>query len=240
MKFYQSKLLNNYPELTHAFTCKESNNLAFHVNDIQENVIQNHKQLAKELKYEHRTLVHMKQIHSNIVKIVGKNDDFENPPTCDAIITNKKNTPLMVMVADCSPLLFVDPKQNVIAAVHAGRAGAFENIVQNVIESFTNDFGSKVEDILVSIGPAICQDCYEINEEIYQKAKELRLDYAITIKNEKIYLDIRAILHAQLHVTGIKKENIEISDTCNCCQADKFYSYRNNKETGRFAGIIML
>ena len=240
MKFYQSKLLNNYTKLTHAFTCKESNNLAFHVNDIQKSVVQNHEQLAKELKYDIKTLVHMKQIHSNIVKIVDKNDNFDNPPTCDAIITNKKNTPLMVMVADCSPLLFYDPKQGVIAAVHVGRAGAFKNIVQNVIKSFTHDFGSKVEDILVSIGPAICQDCYEINKEIHQEAKELGLDHAVAIKNEKIYLNIRAILHEHLHTMGIQESNIEVSDICNCCRADKFYSYRENNITGRFAGVIML
>ncbi|ADN09688.1 peptidoglycan editing factor PgeF [Sulfurimonas autotrophica] len=240
MKFYQSKLLNNYPELTHAFTCKESNNLAFHVNDIKKNVIQNHIQLAKELKYDYRTLVHMKQIHSNIVKIVDKNDNFDNPLTCDAVITNKKHIPLMVMVADCSPLLFFDPVQNVIAAVHAGKAGAFGNIIQNVIKSFTNDFYSVPKDIIVSIGPAICQNCYEVDDEIYQEAKELKLDYAVEKKDEKFYLDIKAILREQLHVMGIEEKNIEISSLCNCCHADTFYSYRKNNNTGRFAGVIML
>jgi len=240
MKFYQSKLLNKYTNLTHAFTCKQSNNLAFHVNDAKEDVIQNHKQLAKELKYDYKTLVHMKQIHSNIIKIVDENDDFENPPTCDALITNKKNIPLMVMVADCSPLLFFDPIQNVIAAVHAGRVGAFENIIQNVVQSFINDFGSNANDILVSVGPAICSNCYEINEQIHQEAQKRKLDYAIKKKNEKVYLNIKAILYKQLHVMGIDKENIEVSDICNCCQSDKFYSYRQYNNTGRFAGIIML
>jgi len=240
MKFYQSKLLNNYSKLTHAFTCKESNNLAFHVNDIKKNVIQNHKHLAKELNYDYKTLVHMKQIHSNIVKIIDENDNFDNPPTCDALITNKKKTPLMVMVADCSPLLFFDPKQNVIATAHAGRAGAFENIVQNVILSFIHDFHSDIKDIIVSIGPAICQNCYEINNEIYQEAKERKLDFAVSKKGKKIYLDIRKILFKQLHVMGIKEKNIEISKICNCCHADTFYSYRKNNNTGRFAGVIML
>jgi YfiH family protein len=146
----------------------------------------------------------------------------------------------MVMVADCSPLLFFDQKQNVIAVAHAGRAGAFENIVQNVVQSFINDFGSKTEDIFVSIGPAICQNCYEINNEIYQEAKERKLDFAISKKGRKIYLDIRKILLKQLHVMGIKEKNIEISEICNCCHADTFYSYRKNNNTGRFAGIIIL
>ena len=240
MKFYQSKLLNNYAKLTHAFTCKESKNLAFHANDIYTDVVQNHKQLAKELGYDYETLVHMQQIHSNIVKIVTEEDDFEHPPTCDALITDKQNIPLMVMVADCSPLLFFDPKQNVISVAHAGRAGAFQNIIQNVLNSFLNDFNSNIEDIVVSIGPSICQNCYEVNNEIYQEAKKLTLDYAIKKDDEKFYLDIRKILHRQLHVTGIKEKNIEISEICNCCHADTFYSYRKKHNTGRFAGIIML
>ena len=240
MKFYQSKLLNKHVNLTHAFTCKESKNLAFHVNDIYTDVVQNHKQLAKELNYNYETLVHMKQIHSNIVKKVGVNDNFFHPPTCDALITNKKNTPLMVMVADCSPLLFFDPKQNVISVAHAGRAGAFSNIVHCVVQSFVQDFASNPNDILVSVGPAICQNCYEVNETIYNEVKELDLEYAIKKKNKKYYLDIKKILYNQLHVTGIEEKNIETSPICNCCQSEIFYSYRQNKNTGRYAGLLML
>jgi len=240
MKFYQSKLLNNFPKLTHAFTCKESNNLAFHVNDSIENVIQNHKNLAETLKYNYKKVVHMQQIHSNSVKTVDENDNFYNPPRCDAVITNKKNTPLMVMAADCSPLLFYDPKQKVIAAAHAGRAGAFENIIENVIGSFVNNFSCDVHDIVVTIGPAICQKCYEINEEIYQEAKEKKVDFAVHKEKDKLYLNIRKILQQQLHVMGILSQNIEISDICNCCHSDIFYSYRRNQKTGRNGGIIML
>ncbi len=53
----------------------------------------------------------MNQIHSDIVKIVTSASNFQTPFTCDALITNKKNTPLMVMVADCAPILFYDDKK---------------------------------------------------------------------------------------------------------------------------------
>ncbi len=240
MKFYQSKLLNNFAKLTHLFTCKESGNLAFHVQDNPKNVLKNHKTLAKKLNYNYKTLVHMKQIHSNTVKRVDENDNFYNPPACDAVITNKKNTPLLVMVADCSPLLFYDPKQNVIAAAHAGRAGAFENIVQNVIESFVSGFSSDIKDLHVTVGPAICQKCYEINEQIYQEAKEKKVSYAVDKKGKKFYLDIRAILQEQFLTAGVLAKHIEISDICNRCNSNIFYSYRHNHNTGRYGGVIML
>lgn len=249
MKFYQSKLLNNYANLTHAFTTKSggeslapysSLNLAFHVGDNPLTVQINHELLAKKLSYEKRTLVHMKQIHSNIVKIVTQNDNFDAPPTCDALITNKKNIPLMVMVADCSALLFYDDVQKVIAVAHAGRAGAFQNIIKNVVSSFVENFHSNREDIRVSIGANIGACCYEVGDEIYEEAKKLELEYALHKKNGRYYLDVNKILKTQLLEAGIETNNIEISDECSCCLREKYFSYRADGITGRFCGVLML
>lgn len=249
MKFYQSKLLNNYPNLTHAFTTKSggvsappycSLNLAFHVEDNPLDVQKNHELLAKELHYEKRTLVHMKQIHSDIVKIVTESDNFSSPPTCDALITDKQNTPLMVMVADCSPVLFYDDKQKVIAVAHAGRAGAFKNIVKNVLDSFVNNFHSDTKNIQAVIGASIGVCCYEVGEEIWTEAKKLNLEYAILQKNERYFLNVNKILKTQLLELGIKNENIEITDECTVCFKEKYFSYRANGTTGRFCGLLMM
>ncbi|MEA1955551.1 MAG: peptidoglycan editing factor PgeF [Campylobacterota bacterium] len=240
MKFYQSNLLKKFSNITHAFTTKESGNLALHVNDNPSNVINNHKYLATELNYNKKELVYMKQIHSDIVHIVNNNDNFENPPTCDALITNQKNTPLMVMVADCSPIIFYDSKKEVIAVAHAGRKGAFENIINNVIQSFLNDFNSDINDIVVVIGASIKECCYEVGSEIYNEANKLNLEYSIQKKDNKFYLNISKILKNQLFKVGINEKNIEISNECSCCNDSKYFSYRANKNTGRFAGVILL
>jgi YfiH family protein len=249
MKFYQSKLLNNYSNLTHAFTTKsggqssvpyDSLNLAFHVGDNLLDVEMNHEILAKELNYEKRTLVHMKQIHSDILKIVTEDDNFNSPPTCDALITNKKNIPLMVMVADCSPVLFYDDMQKVIAVAHAGRAGAFKNIVKKVLDSFKSEYNSHSKNIYAVIGASIGVCCYEVGEEIYEEAKKLNLEYAVEHKNQNYYLDVNKILKKQLLDFGLKNENIEISNECTCCLNSNYFSYRANAATGRFCGLIML
>ena len=240
MKIYQSKLLNNFTNVTHVFTTKESGNLAFHVNDDPIIVKINHQQLASELNYNQRTLVHMKQIHSDIVHIVQESDNFDNPPTCDALITDKLNTPLMVMVADCSPILFYDDKKKVIAAAHAGRQGAFKNIVKKVIESFIDIYDSNTNDIFVSIGASIGRCCYEVGSEIYEEAKELDLEYSMQKKDDSFYLDVSEILKTQLLASGVKEENIEISSECSCCRNDTYFSYRADGKTGRFSGVIIL
>lgn len=240
MQIIHSKLLKNNLALTHGFTTKNIGNLAFHVDDKEENVISNHDTLAKELGYKRETLIHMKQIHSDIVHIVTEEDNFTNPKECDALITNIQNTPLMVMVADCSPILFYDDIKRVIAVAHAGRQGAFLNIVENVIESFKDDFSSQTKDIQVSIGAAIGECCYKVGPEINEEAKRLCLEYAMEHRDSDYYLNIRKILKSQLLRSGILEKNIEISEECTCCKCEKYFSYRAKSVTGRFAGIISL
>jgi len=240
MIFSYSPLLHNFPNIKHCFTTKESGNLAFHVDDDIESIIFRHKELAQKFNYNHHSLIHMKQIHSSIVHIVDQNDSFFYPKSCDALITNKKNMPIMVMVADCSPILFYDNARNIIAVAHAGRQGAFKNIVKNVIDSMYKNFDSLVEDITVSIGASIGICCYEVGAEIYHEAKKLSLDYAIEKREGSYYLSISKILESQLLASGILKENLEISNECTCCKSNKYFSYRSDKNTGRFAGIICL
>lgn len=96
-------------------------NLGDHVGDEPKNVAKNREILASKLGIDASRLKFMKQIHSNRVEILRKIDD-EIPP-CDGLVTNLKGVALCVMVADCSPILLIDKKRDVIAAVHAGRAG---------------------------------------------------------------------------------------------------------------------
>ena len=240
MQIIQSKLLNKFTNLTHGFTTKDTGNLAFHVNDDIANVEKNHEALAKALNYNKNSLIHMKQIHSSDVHIVTIDDNYTNPTRCDALVTNKINIPLMVMVADCSPILFYDDKEKVIAVAHAGRQGAFKNIIKNTLSTMKTDFNSNIENIYVSIGPSISPCCYKVGEEIYHEAKKLGLEYSLEKNYGSYYLDVNKILNKQLLEKGIEENNIEIIDECTCCSTDTFYSYRAKAKTGRFAGLIFL
>ncbi len=228
--------LNQKPLLI--FTDREDGNVAFHVGDDISSVLSNHEILALKHNYDYSKLVHMKQIHSDIVHVVEETDSFETPPTCDALITDKKNIPLMVMVADCSPIIFYDQKQHIIAVAHSGRAGTFQNISKNVIEKFRTFYNSDITDIEITVGPAIGVCCYEVGLEIVNEVKELGLEYAIQEKNKRYYLDIPAILKTQFIELGI--ENYTISDECTCCNTQKYYSYRGEGKTGRFSAIVEL
>ena len=220
-------------ELLKIFTTKKEGNLAYHVNDIKENVDQNRLELSQKLGFDIKKLKYMDQVHGSEVKIVNESDNLYE---CDAIVTNKKNTPLMVMVADCIPILFFDEVNEVIAAAHAGRNGVFLNITSKTIDTMKKEFGCEVENINIIAGPSIQKCCYEVSEELAQIAVK---SFGKEFESNR-YIDLQGILKQQLKDAGILKKNIDISTTCTRCGSEDYFSYRADKSCGRFAGIIML
>lgn len=247
MKIFHSPLLSLHLEVMHGFTTREGgtsiygNNLAYHVNDDETDVKNNHKRLANNLHYSQNNLVHMSQVHGDKIVIIDKEFTHQNIPICDALITKEKETPLMVMVADCVPILLYDPVEKVIAVIHAGRAGVFSRIVPKTIQKMQKELSCNTKNILISIGPCIHQDCYEVGKEIVQESKEYSYNYAIKEEKGRYYLDLLSIIYKQLNDLNIMDKNLETLPYCTACNTDKFYSYRAEQNScGRFAGVIML
>ncbi len=246
-----SRLLQNNPRIIHTFTTRRggiskppynSNNLAFHVGDKAEDVINNHQKLAEEMGYDLNKLVHMRQIHSDKIVLVDPAiHDFKHPPECDALITNEPGIPLMVMTADCTPVLLFDPVKNVIAVAHAGRAGAVKEIVPKTIQKMCKKFGSIIDDILVTLGPSIGGCCYEVGEKIAGEVADLGYGFSVVERDGSYFLEVNAIIRQQLHTAGIKPEHIDDLGICNACENETYFSYRaDNQKTGRIAGVLML
>ena len=147
------------------FTTKEDGNLAFHVKDLKDNVNKNRENLALKHGFDLENLIYMNQVHGNNVEIVD-NNSIRLIDNCDGLITKEKNLTLMVMVADCIPILFFDKVEGVIAAVHAGRNSTFLKIAQITGQKMINQLNCKPENIEVIMGPSIQKCCYEVNEEL--------------------------------------------------------------------------
>ncbi len=250
MKLLRSSLLAGINEITALFTTRkggvsqppyESANLAFHVGDDPSDVVRNHDLLAQSLGYNRTKLVHMRQIHSDKIIIVDPSHHFDAPPECDALITDKRNVPLMVMSADCTGILIYDPKRHVIGAVHAGRQGALGAILPKTIQKMGNAFGSRCTDLQIVLGPSIHGCCYEINESIAHETEAKGYPKALRKEGGKVFLDVNAILLQQLHEIGIGSDQIEVIDHCTSCRCDEYFSYRADAQhTGRIAGVILL
>ena len=215
------------------FTTTQDGNLAYHVGDIKENVDKNRENLAVKLGYKNEDLVYMNQVHGNNVQIVDENSP-KLIDDCDGIITKSKNLPLMVMVADCIPILFFDEIQGVIAAVHAGRNSTFLKIAQITANKMINELGCNANNIKVIFGPSIHSCCYEVSDELLAIVKTSFGEKFCIGKN----INLQGINIMLLEEVGIR--HINISNICTKCSNEPYFSFRKNPKTGRFAGIIKL
>ena len=215
------------------FTKTTDKNLAYHVTEDFISVDNAREELSKKYNFDIKKLHYMNQIHSNIVKTISSKSNIQ---TCDALITNQKNTPLLVMVADCIPILFYDKAAQVIGVAHAGRVGTFENISAKTIKKMIEEYNCLASNIEVILGPSIQKCCYEVSSEM---AQEVTSNFG----KEFVYkrnIDLQGINKKQLFQIGILEENIKISDICTKCSNQPYFSYRKDKSCGRFAGLIML
>lgn len=156
--------------------------------------------------------VGMCQVHgSNVVTVSSKNAGTVIQD-CDGLITNDSNIFLKISVADCIPMAIFDPAGKCVALVHAGWRGLYGRIIFNAVDLMCKNFGTNPADVMVEIGPHICQKHYEIKEDLAEKFS----DYggAITENGQKRFLDLGKVAVTQLKKMGVKIQNIEISKRC--------------------------
>lgn len=220
-------------KIEYSFTKASDGNMAYHVFDKKKSVDKNRINLSKKYNFDINNLIYMNQTHGDNIIIVDKNSPnlIDN---CDAIITKEKNLTLMVMVADCIPMLLMDKSKGVIAAVHAGRNSTFLNIAQKTVIKMIEKFHCSKENIEVVLGASIQKCCYEVSKEL-----ENIVNYSFGEEFSKNgFIDLQGINKKQLNDIGIF--NISISNICTKCSNDDYFSYRKDPKCGRFAGIITI
>ena len=234
-------------ESNHPF---HSMNLALHVGDNLESVIKNRKKLMNEIGFSFDAWTAADQVHGNNIAIIKKEDKGKGREelnsaiqNTDGIVTNEQDILLTSYYADCTPLFFFDPIKKVIGLAHAGWKGTVLKIGAKMVETFVNDFGSKVEDILITIGPAIDQCCYEVNDQVINPLRNslslIPVEMVVDKKNGHYDLNLKKVNVQILMEAGILPNHIEISTYCTSCDNHLFFSHRKEKgNTGRMAAWI--
>lgn len=213
----------------------DSRNLAGSVGDDLETVRRNREATAAELGIDPGRVVTMHQVHSADVEYVTR-PYGSNPPKLDAVFTDRPNLALLVQVADCVPVLLADPVAGLVGAAHSGRQGTYLGIVPALVQAMA-ERGADPEAMVALIGPAACGKCYEVSSQLRDEvAAALPETYAETRQGTPA-LDVRAGVQAQLQAEGLL--NIQHDARCTIENPD-LYSYRRERRTGRFAGIIWL
>lgn len=228
-----------------------SMNLSFQRGDDRDKVEENYKRICNVLNMNHKNVVLSNQVHDTKIKLVTKEDAGKGMIKesdiigIDGLITQEKDIPLVTFYADCVPLFFYDPVKEVIAAAHSGWRGTKEKIGKKVVETMEEEFGCKKEDVVAVIGPSICQDCYEVSEDVVLEFQEVFMEetslFAKAKENGKYNLDLWKVNSMILKEAGILEKHMSLPNLCTCCNPKLLFSHRASKgKRGNLAGFISL
>lgn len=225
-------------------------NTSFSGGDDFKMVEENYRRLCGAVGIDINHLVLSKQTHTNNVRVVTKNDcgtGYIKPSfqDVDGLITNESGVALVTQYADCTPLLFCDPVKHVCATSHAGWRGTVAGIGKVTVEKMIKDFGCDPADIIAAIGPCICENCYEVDTPVLDAFAESGMDITGVFREgcdeNHFMLNLVQANKNILISAGIKEDNIDVSDICTCCNADKLHSHRaTGGKRGNLAAIIEL
>ena len=263
-----SPLLEHFP-LTHGVTYRyggvsegsfDTFNMGMHVGDTPEAVAENRRRLAQMLGVDPNHLTCGEQVHGVGVtrvtqELVGRGafNWVDSIPNSDAIHTNLVNVPLLLLVADCVPVLVYDAAHHAVAVVHAGWRGAIAHIVERTMDSMHDAYGTLPSDCYLFVGPSIGGDSFEVSEEIGEQfrqdmhALELsQVDQVVRYiqrqgqRTPTPHVDLKGYIAACVVHKGVPLEQVSVSST-DTMTTDGCYSYRRDHgRTGRMAMFAVL
>ena len=210
--------------------------------DSKQNIKKNLNYVKKKIVSKKNNIALLYQIHSS--KFYYIKNFPKKKLVGDALITNVKNLPLGILTADCAPILILDIRKKIIAAVHSGWKGAYKNIVIKTLKKLIK-LGSQKKDIIAVIGPCIKQRNYEVGKEFKDKfiKKNKKNLIFFKLKKRKNYFDLSKFILNELISFGILKIDVINKDTFN--NKNNFFSARrslkrNEPDYGRNISVIML
>lgn len=223
-----------------------SMNLNFNAGDDPERVVENFYRFGNAIGVKPEKMVYSHQTHTTNVRVVDEGNlgmgilrerDYRD---IDGIVTNVPGVCLVTSYADCVPLYFVDPVHRAIGLSHSGWRGTVGNIAARTIERMTEAYGTKPGDLIACIGPSICQDCYEVSEDValqFEDAYAPTEHEQILKKKEdgKYLLNLWNACRLNLLHAGVLEERIFMPDVCTCCNPDILFSHRASK--GKRGGL---
>jgi len=207
----------------------DSFNVADHVADNSQRVLDNRKKLVKyyDLPSEPR---YLNQIHSDKCLSFGSSE-------CegDALYTNKKKEVCAILTADCLPIFITDTLGQEVAIIHAGWNGLLKGVIEQTLKTFSS------RNLVAHFGPAISQDSFEVGEEVRDQyvLKDISFKSAFKTITGKQYLDLYSAAKLVLNNFDIYK--ISGGAECTFKQRDEYFSYRRDgKLSGRMANLIWI
>jgi len=188
------------------------------------------------------TLMGLYQIHSSIALTASHGDDPRREG--DALATSSKGLTLIILTADCAPIVFADSKNGVIGAAHAGWRGANDGIVEETINTLLS-LGAETAHIRAAIGPAIQQPSYQVGADLQEVVMDAtpwaEAFFVVDSAASRFLFDLPGYVMEKLNRLGIESAALK-EDTYSDL---KFFSHRRAThqklpDTGRLMTMIRL
>lgn len=215
-------------------------NLGMHVGDIPGAVQVNRAKLGAALGDMRRPQIYLNQVHgAHVVHVTEPPTPGSEPAEGDALITNRTDVFLVLLFADCVPVLFFDPLERAVGAAHGGWRGLAAGVLENTVQAMHDAFGTQPGRLQAAIGPHIGVCCYEVGAEVAetfsQVPRAIRRD-----ESGQTFLNLARVVRARLTASGLDPENVSTSAACTSCFTDVYFSHRAEGTTGRIAAAIGL
>lgn len=287
LEILTAAIFDAVPWLVHGFSTRKGGasrlkgvavlNLGFTDWDSRETVAQNRAAFVRAVApskspskrdtkiHTEKALITLRQIHSDVIYVFSRAP--ARPPQGDAALCRRAGLLLAVQTADCVPILLADARRRVVAAVHAGWRGTLARIVAKTLGRMRLQFGTRPEDVMAVLGPAIGPCCYEVGPEVAQAFAgqfphaaewfEGPFERLATGEEpnplpwltmmppghepppERVRLDLRAANRWQLVDAGVNPLKIAVSPFCTSCRSDLFFSYRKEGAgSGRMMSVV--
>jgi polyphenol oxidase len=217
----------------------ESLNLGTAVGDDPAAVAENRRRFAQRL--EGARPVWLKQVHG--VRVVRLDaDDLERPPLeADAAWTDRPGIACTVQVADCLPVLFSTADGRAVAAAHAGWRGLAAGVLESTVAVLGQGAGAAPGEIHAWLGPCIGPKHFEVGPEVAEAfaadAQHLRF-HPRPDGDARWLADLPALARARLRRAGLHPARISGGAWCTVAEPSRFFSYRRDRVTGRFAAAV--
>ncbi|OGV92440.1 hypothetical protein A3B57_04010 [Microgenomates group bacterium RIFCSPLOWO2_01_FULL_47_10] len=212
-----------------------------HLTELGDATMQDSKSYTGVLKRnklaEPKIIYEMNQVHGK--NVIDLKEDIVYPsklPACDGLITDRRNTALMIKTADCLPIIMTSEAKPVIAALHAGWKGLSAGIHLGGISKLDSLWNLLPKQIFVYIGPSIQSCCYVFEDKPTQ-AGDVKWQPYISRKKDGWHIDLPGFAKAGLISAGVPAGHITDSGECTCHESNTYFSYVRHKNTQSPMGL---
>lgn len=248
--YYTLTRTAKFPRLRLAFSTKYFGNMSLSWGNEQE-VLENRGRFAREQGLSEARFITFWLTHDSnvaVVKNINMGQLISDPritlPEFDAAVTDQKGVFFLMCSADCLPIIYFDPKQEIVGIAHAGWKGLVGGIHLNVLKIMADQFRSDVGNIRIGLGPSIGSCCNLQKTPLVQEKLPQWHNY---LKNERegvCRIFLNEFCKDSLIESGVLSENIEEANFCTVDNHNEFFSETavqndlDKEPMGRFCTVV--